>query len=453
MAQSPQTQSEASCPFAAHRAEGPAPVSRRSRLRATFDFWRRPIEALVDGARLGRAVRHPVLGAPFTVLSGPDAARLVRLDGEGPLTREGTFHGFVSETGVPVFAQEGPEHERSRELLRAGYSSEVLGAHLPAAGAALRTRVRGLRTRARTPMVPLCAELATRAVLTALTPIDLRDIIPDLDTFGLGVLHVVVGTRPQRSLRAPEYQLAKARVKAAVAAVVARHARGDAPAGGSMVDAFLEARTAEGAMLSADEVVGASLYALCGAATYVGPLASHLLFELTRDAALGDRVRAEVDAAWEAGPPDARRLRGMRTLRAAWFEALRRYPVVLGLGYRARRDFAFDGKRIRRGELVLVSAVPDHFDPERVSDPFRFDADRFADGAPGSLAPFGMAPRLCLAAGASELLTLAVVSSVLRFTQLELLHPSYRPETALAPLPQAPDGLPLFVRSLRPEAP
>jgi cytochrome P450 family 3 subfamily A len=143
----------------------------------------------------------------------------------------------------------------------------------------------------------------------------------------------------------------------------------------------------------------------------------------------------------------------MRTLRSAFLEALRRYPVVLGLGYRARLDFAFDGRRIRRGELVLVSPVPDHFDPDRVPDPFRFDADRFADGDLVGLAPFGLAPRVCLAARTSELVTLAVASSILRHVELELVHPSYRPETALAPLPQAPDGLPLFVRALRPEVP
>jgi cytochrome P450 len=249
-------------------------------------------------------------------------------------------------------------------------------------------------------MVELCAELAVRAMMAALTPVDLTELLPDVSRFGHDVMSVVVGVRPAIIFERSAYRLAKARLHAAVDAVVARHARPEErdERRTYTVDAFLDARTERGELLHARGVRGACLYALCGASSYVGPLGAFLVYEITRHHALRARVLAEVDAAFDAGPFDPLRLRQMPALRAAYFETLRRYPIVFGLAYRASRDFDYEGHRVPRGEMVLVSPVPGHFDPEHFPSPFEFDAARFETRSfptSATYAPFGMAPRTC----------------------------------------------------------
>ncbi len=414
-----------------------------------------PLELLSDGAaQAGPIFRLRLFGTPMTVIAGQGAAALVRSGAEGPLTREASFEAFATETSVDVFSREGVAHEEARVLLQRGYSRQIFGQFVPEIMRRLARRTQSLRTRARTPMVELCAELAVRAMMTALTPVDLTEVVPDVARFGHDVMSVVVGVRPALVFKHPEYRLAKARLDAAIDAIVARHARPEErdEARTYMVDAFLDARTADGGVLDARAARGACLYALCGASSYVGPLGAFLLYEVTRDQELRARVLAEVDAGFAAGPFDPLRLRQMPALRAAYFETLRRYPIVFGLAYRASRDFDFAGHRVPRGELVLVTPVPGHFDEGHFPNPFQFEASRFESRAPlnpAVYAPFGMAPRTCLAAGVVEMLTLSVVASILRRVELSLVHPSYRAEAKLRPLPQAPDGLPLLIGNMR----
>ncbi len=355
---------------------------------------------------------------------------------------------------MDVFSREGAPHEEARALLQRGYSRQVFGQFVPEIMKRLARRTQSLRTRARTPMVELCGELAVRAMMTALTPVDLTELLPDVQRFGHDVMSVVVGVRPALIFERRAYQLSKARLHAAIDAVVARHARPDErdERRTYMTDAFLDARTEADGLLDARGVRGACLYALCGASSYVGPLGAFLLYEVTRDRALHARVLDEIDAAFDAGPFDPLRLRQMPALRAAYFETLRRYPIVFGLAYSASRDFDFAGHRVPRGELVLVSPVAAHFDPTHFPKPFEFDAARFETGSGASgagYAPFGMAPRTCLAAGVVETLTLSVAVSILRRVELSLAAPSYRAAAKLRPLPQAPDGLPLVVGNAR----
>jgi len=60
----------------------------------------------------------------------------------------------------------------------------------------------------------------------------------------------------------------------------------------------------------------------------------------------------------------------------------------------ALEDFELKGRKIRKGQLLMLSLGGASHDPERYPDPERFDIDR----DPQDLLTFGIGPHFCLGA-------------------------------------------------------
>ncbi|GAA0929819.1 cytochrome P450 [Pseudonocardia zijingensis] len=115
--------------------------------------------------------------------------------------------------------------------------------------------------------------------------------------------------------------------------------------------------------------------------------------------------------------PDAyRRLRAEpQLLPTAVEELLRVHPPVLTFRRTATRDLELRGRRIARGDKVVVYHVSANHDERRFPDPFRFDLTR----KPNDHVSFGQGPHLCLGAAFARLQMREFFTEFLRLPQAE----------------------------------
>ena len=421
------------------------------------NFLRRPLEFFTDEVdRLGPVFRMRILGEDTVVVSAGAGAALIAAEPERcPLTRVGMFRAFATETEVDMFGADGAQHKRLRKMVRLGYSRHVVAQFVPDMVEITRRVVDELRAGDEVKFQYLAEEIALRCIMTAITPVDLDAALDDIQKLGDNVMYVTTGLRPDTIFKLPGHVAARTRVGRAIDEAIERHRAGEFADHDRMrmLDALLSTRDDDGQPLGARGVRGSTIYALCGTHVYVGRLITFLVYEILRDHDVLQRVRREVDAAFAQGPLSADVFRRMRSLRGAYIETLRMYPLVTGLLFRAARDFEVGGYLVDEGESVLVTSIPDHYDPVTHAKPFHFDAgrgaNRYATQKPGSFSPFGLRPRVCAAAGLVEVVVMTATAAIFHCLRLRLPRPTYQARLALQPLLGPADGLPLVVARVR----
>lgn len=428
-------------------------VPGRPLLGSGIEFFQSSTQFIVDcAAKYGPVFSFSALGMPVTVLSGASAIELVKDHGSGDMDRSGWFDAFREQASFDIFEAMGETHTRLKHLVRLGYSRQILVQYIPeiieeAARAADRWPTDGT-----VPMLDELCDISRRAACRALTPVDLAPLDQEVVKLFTPVMYVTLNLRPGAVLKNPVQFLRRQRVWASLDAVIARHARGafDKNERMSMIDAFLSAKTKAGERLSPRDVRGAAIYAIAGTHIYVGRVLAFMLYELLRNPALLARVQDEVDAAFSQDPFDPQLLKRMWHLRSVYQEALRVYPPLAGLPFRAARDLTVDGFHIPRGRALLISPVPGHFLSPGYENPLAFDAARCAPPrsehqCPGGWAPFGIAPRMCVAAGMVEVLSMVITATVIHRRKLSLRNTHYRPPIRMQPLIGPADRLPVAV--------
>ncbi|WP_199433003.1 cytochrome P450 [Qaidamihabitans albus] len=123
-------------------------------------------------------------------------------------------------------------------------------------------------------------------------------------------------------------------------------------------------------------------------------------------------------------PGEYRRLRADRTLLpGAVEEMLRWHPPVLSFRRTATEDVRLRGRRIRRGDKVVVYHVSAHFDERAFPDPHRFDITR----EPNDHLAFGQGPHVCLGAQFARLqLRIFFTELLRRLPEVQLAGPPTR---------------------------
>lgn len=99
-------------------------------------------------------------------------------------------------------------------------------------------------------------------------------------------------------------------------------------------------------------------------------------------------------------------LTNMKYMEQVICESLRKWPVEGQTSRRCVKDYIYeDGNKLKftieKGSIILVPIYGMHRDPKYYSDPEKFDPERFNNEnkhkiIPGSYAPFGMGPRICI---------------------------------------------------------
>lgn len=432
-------------------------------LGSALDLMRKPVQFIVDGAsQHGPIFSFRALGTTVTVLSGPEGVALVKDHGSGAMDRKGLFDAFREHCAFDIFEKMGDDHKRMKSLVRAGYSRQILAQFTPEI---VEETSRIIDQWQEGDMVSMLDELATmsmRGVRRAVSPEDLSDLENDVVKLGTRVMFVTLKLRPWAHLYHPLHLWRRRRVWKRLDETIARHkdkdlGQGDDDERLSMIDAFLIARSKDGHQLSPRDVRGAVIYALAGTHIYVGRVLAFMLYEILKNPALHERVQAEADAAFDGGPLDPAIFRRMSHLRATYQEAMRVYPLLAGLPFRAARDLNVGGYQIPEGRILVISPLPGHFLSAAYEGPQNFDAarwtpDRKEHRCPGGWAPYGIGPRMCVAAGIVEVLCTAIIATLLHRRELSLRSPSYSPTVRMTPLIAPTDHLPVVIGRARTDA-
>nr|AID61394.1 cytochrome P450 [Calliphora stygia] len=132
---------------------------------------------------------------------------------------------------------------------------------------------------------------------------------------------------------------------------------------------------------------------------------SYALFELAVNTHLQERLREEVNEAYENHKGfNYDNLKNMTYLDQVLSETLRKYPIVAQLNRQAAEDYVVPGHPqyvIKKGMPVLIPVLGIQHDPEFYPNPEEFDPERFAPEVakqrdPMEYLPFGDGPRNCI---------------------------------------------------------
>src|SRR5690242_15419367 len=119
-------------------------------------------------------------------------------------------------------------------------------------------------------------------------------------------------------------------------------------------------------------------------------------------------------------------------------EVLRRYPPLPVIPRVAREAFAWDGREIQSGTMIVIAPLHTHHMSQWWSEPFRFDPARFSperaedERHSHSWLPFGGGAHLCIGKRFAELQIRAVLHQVVRRYRWSV------PERYRMPVRQAP---------------
>ena len=148
-------------------------------------------------------------------------------------------------------------------------------------------------------------------------------------------------------------------------------------------------------------------------------------FLLSQDPETERRLHAEVDGALGDAAAGFEDLPRLPFTRAIVEETLRLYPPVPLQTRQAAGEMTVEGRRIRRGDMVILNAWLLHRHTTLWADPDAFVPDRFMPGGSGipsryAYVPFSIGPRVCT--GAAFGLTEAVLclATLARHVRLRL---------------------------------
>lgn len=397
---------------------------------------------------LGPVFRLKALWLKYSVISG-FAARdfLKQRKDEEYLSRTKVFERVGQQLGETplILGMSGEAHNSLRQALHVVYSREVASPWVPRLVEVVRSHVQGWQVGSVHGVMDLVERLGFEMYSLIACGRSLGAAYEDI----LRVMEWNMNTGgrvwPFWSYRIPKYQRSRERLLKLMWEVVRERRATGVPEGepATILDTLFAAKDGSGKGFADDAAVCYATYGFAGSCCYMSRLMGFLLYEiLTRPELLAELVE-EVDQHFAEGIHDAADLRDLRLLRATYLENLRFHPVSQGMPFLAEKDFEWGGKRIGRGDLVVLSQVPMLFSSKPFVEPDRFDPRRCLPprnehSKADAFHPFGIAHRTCAAMGLVETMTLTAVATLLHALRLEVAPKGYKLKIRVEPLP-SPD--------------
>ncbi len=423
-----------SCPFGFSSAPGsPRPPKARGLplVGHVFRLLHHPWKLFQDcGRSLGSSFRLSVVGLEATVLTGPLAREFFSEEGEAMIDQSFIYQSLAKELDAAelIFLLKGERHRQVRRCASLAFSRQVAAGHVPEAAQAMLRHVASLTPGKSYDVMSLTADVLTVASGPLIAQCDVRPVLPGLKLYCTTMMQVAGRARLPLALWGPKYRHAR-RTSLDFGRDLLKHWRlkkADERPPATNIGCLDAARYDGGSPLADRDIIYMTLATCIGSAFYINRVVSFMLHELFRDEDLRRQITEEIRHAF-AGGIRYEALLEMPLLTAVYFETLRRYPIWFAFPCRSTREFDYEGKRIRRGDLLLISLTQEHFDPRYYPEPERFDPwrclpPRNEHRQPGAFAPFGAGGRRCIATGQTEVLSLLCVAVLLGFSRFEARH-------------------------------
>lgn len=398
---------------------------------------------------LGPVFRLKALWLKYSVISGFAARDFLKQHKDDEyLSRTSVFERVGRQLGdTPlVLGLSGADHEHLRRVLHVVYSREVASAWVPKLVEVVRAHVRGWKPGSVHGVMDLVERLGFEMYSLIVCGRSLGGAYDDV----LRVMRWNMNTGgrvwPFWFYRIPRYQRSRKRLLEVMGNVVRERRKTGIPAGEppTILDTLFASKDAAGRPFDDDAAVCYATYGFAGSCCYMSRLLGFLLYEILSRPELMADLTEEVDQHFAEGIQDAADLRDLRLLRATYLENLRFHPVSQGMPFLSERDFVWAGKRVEKGDLVVLSQVPMLFSEQPFKDPDRFDPERCLPprnehSRMDAFHPFGIAHRTCAAMGLVETMSMSAVATLLHELRMEIRPKGYRLKIRVEPLP-GPDA-------------
>ena len=392
----------------------------------------------------GPIFRLRVLWLKFTVILGFEAKQFM-IDGrERHLTRRPVFDpvGRQLEQKNFALALSGEDHMQLRHLLLLAYSREVASQHVPDFIRVVRDALREWKPGSVREVFETVQYLAFLQYARVMGNVSWKENYKDMRA--VTDMNMDVGGRvlPLWMYHWPPYRRARKRMLSLMAEMVktrrAGMTRGNRPP--DILDTLLSLKFPDGRTMNDQDVGCYAFYGFAGSSNYMARLVSFMLYEILRDPQLYRRLKDEVDRAFVRGICNASDVAELRLLRGIFYETLRFHPVSQGMPYVAAEDFEFNGYRVEKGQMVVLSQLPMLFASPPFREPEKYDPERCMEPRNehrkgGAFNPFGIHHRMCAAMGLVELMTITMVATLVREVELEMSPSDYRLKKIAKPLP------------------
>jgi cytochrome P450 len=380
----------------------------------------------------------------FVVMAGPEANQFVTLEGSKHLTAQEFRQEQDDELGVKknLVSLDGDDHFDFRMLQKRGYSRSIFDERYPELIGIIQSIAGewspGQSLLVKDIMPRIIAEQLGAGVLNYPVGDYLEDILLFVRTV---VIETVARVRPRSGIFSPAYLRAKARsLELADRVIEAHRGSSEAPRKPDLVDDLLAAFDENQGLMNQQDLRIAVLGGYIGGLDTVAYTCSYMLYALLKHPEILSRVLSEVDAAFADGFATAQNFRAMKALHGAALETLRMYPVAAAIVATVSSPFEFAGRRVDRGQNLIVATTVPHYLDQFYPQPNTFDIDRYSKPRnehqqPGAFGPFGLGPHICLGAGMAEVLIMLTMATLLRTVNLEIDPPDYQLKLEFTPTP------------------
>ena len=356
------------------------------------------------------ARQHRKLGSIFQVraahrriivLAGPEASRFLQGRDRAHLRSMNAwrFVGWRLGTSKFLFALDGPVHARLRKLVSPGFSVQQIRKRTTDFVGTTREELAEWPGRGTFSVLPAIQRMATRQALSMFSGTSGGDrfedprFVADLDALlQVAVTSNLVGPRPSLLLKLAAARRARRHLVDLCGELVATRGREHRDESVTLVDDLLDTHRADPQFLSEEDLpfhVASGIFVGLHTSAVIMTLA---LYEALKRPNLVRRMRAEADALFDNGIPEAPTLAQIDVTHRFLMETLRVHPLTSGLLRRVTNSFSFGGYSVPAGSDVLFAVAATHPLREYFRDPERFDIERFAPGraehrSPGVYAP------------------------------------------------------------------
>ncbi len=328
--------------------------------------------------RYGPVFRTSILGKPAVFISGPQLAEkwldpaLIERAGALPPNVLELFGGDANI--VPLL--DGEAHRKRKQALLTAFSREAIASYLPRVQRNIEEHLAGWVAAKELAVTEDLKRLAIEALcgcVLGLEPGDeLRRLLDDYGRVGAAFAGLPIdlpGTAYRSGLKARD------RILAVLREQVRKHQQRPGSDGLSRI---LAAASAAGEPLTV-ETAALEMHHFVLAGVIVFAELAGLVRELHDDAAVRQKVKAEVIAQASGGPIMPAQLRQLPYLLQVVNEVKRTCPNVPMSFGRARAPIQMNGYVIPRGWLVMMAVVESNQDAV-FTDPSIFDPERFGPG-------------------------------------------------------------------------
>ena len=387
---------------------------------------------------------RPPFKEPMIFLAGPDTNHWTQRNGRMYLRARDYFSDFEKVYGASgvLPSLDGADHFRLRKSLSAAYSRNRLAGQMDKLYDSARKHMAHWKVGDSYPATTMSRRMINAQISPIMVGVDTQDIIDDLLEFKERALSVhIIKAMPKFMLKTPGMKRREKLIETLLDRIQSVHTTAQrAGATPDLVDDYLSLHASDPQFMPESNMRFAFAAALVASA-YLGDAFSFVLYAMASQPEMSEKIRAEADALFGDGDPDAAdfNLSAIDVTHRFLMECLRMYPIVPMSLRHVMNTCVVEDYELPVGSQIVIAQTASHYMSDVFPDPFKFDIDRYLPPrnehrSPG-YAPYGLGTHMCLGFRWMELQLAVDLLMVSHYFTLEVSPATYKDKLKFDPLP------------------